>query len=207
MRRTLILASLLLASSAYADEQTRDLPGFTSIKSRSAFNLVVEVGKTQSVTVRGDEKFIAGVTTEVIGNELVLTTRDNKRNIRISDGDQVVVTVPELSKFKMEGAGTTTLNKLSGPRFDIHYEGVGMLSANGKVKTLNLRAHGVGMVDTKDLLTEQADVKVEGIGAVKVNASDTLRASVQGIGSLTYYGHPRNVRREVDGIGSVSAGD
>lgn len=207
MRRTLILASLLLASSAYADDQVRNLPSFKSIKSRSAFNLVVEVGKTQSVTIKGDEKFIANVTTEVMGDELIVASREKKRSIKISDSDQVVITVPELSKFKMEGTGTTTLNNLSGPRFDIYYEGVGMLSANGKVKALSLKAQGVGLVDTKDLLAEQVDVKVEGVGAVKVNASDTLRASVQGIGSLTYYGHPRNISRAVEGIGSVSAGD
>ncbi|MBI3283808.1 MAG: DUF2807 domain-containing protein [Burkholderiales bacterium] len=206
MRRTLVLATLLLAGSAYADEQARNLPAFKSIKSRSAFNLVVEVGKVQSVTVKGDEKFIANVSTEVMGDELIITSRE-KHNIKISDSAQVVITVPELSKFKMEGTGATTLNKLSGPRFDIYYEGVGMLSANGKVKTLSLRAQGVGLVDTKDLLAEQVDVRVEGVGAVKVNASDSLRASVQGIGSLTYYGHPRTISRAVDGIGSVSAGD
>lgn len=206
MRHALLLASLLLASSAYADEQSRDLPGFKTIKSKSAFNLSVEVGKPQSIVIKGNEKFIATVSTEVIGDELIITSRD-KHNIKISDSAQVIITVPELTKVKMEGVGATSLNKLSGPRFELYYEGVGKLEANGKVKAFTLRAQGVGLVDTKDLQAEQVDVRVEGVGAVKVNASDSLRASVQGIGSLTYYGHPRTVSRSVDGIGSVSAAD
>ncbi|MBC7404796.1 MAG: DUF2807 domain-containing protein, partial [Cytophaga sp.] len=89
----------------------------------------------------------------------------------------------------------------------VDYEGVGLLSANGKVQMLKLKVQGVGMVDTKSLIAEVADVSVEGVGSVKVYASDRLKATVQGIGSLNYYGNPRSVSKSVEGIGSVRAGD
>jgi hypothetical protein len=204
---TVLCATLLMASlGAHADEQSRNLPGFKTIKSRSAMTLLVEVGKPQSVLIKGDEKFISGVITEVVGDELVITTRE-KNSIKISDSAQVIITVPELSRFKMEGAGSSTLNNINGSRLDIAYEGAGMLKANGKVKFLYLKAQGVGLVDTKNLIAEQADVSLEGVGAVKVYASDRLKASVQGIGSLHYYGNPRSVSKSVEGIGSVGAGD
>jgi hypothetical protein len=63
------------------------------------------------------------------------------------------------------------------------------------------------MVDAKALLAEEVDISLEGIGAAKVYASDKLRAVVQGIGSLNYYGNPRSVKKDVSGIGSVTAGD
>lgn len=206
MRHILLLSTLLLSSAAFADEQSRNLPSFSTIKSRSAFNLIVEVGKAQSVQVKGSEKFISNVSTEVVGDELLITYKE-KNSLKISDTAQVIITVPELSKFKMEGAGKTTLNNISGNNFSLAYEGAGMLVANGKVKSFSLRAKGVGMVETKDLIAEQVDAKVEGIGSISVTATDNLNASVQGIGSLTYYGHPRNVNKSVDGIGSVRSGD
>ncbi|MBC3906438.1 GIN domain-containing protein [Undibacterium umbellatum] len=206
MRRLLLISALLLSSTAFADEQTRNLPTFKSIKTRSAFSLVVEVGKTQSVQIKGSERFINNVTTEVIGDELVISYKE-KNSVKISDNSQVIISIPELSKFKMEGAGKTVLNNLSGPHFALSYEGAGLLVANGKVKSFTLRAEGVGLVETKDLIAEQVDARIEGVGSVSVNARDSLNASVQGIGSLTYYGHPRNVSKSVEGIGSVRAGD
>ncbi|MCX7220703.1 MAG: DUF2807 domain-containing protein [Burkholderiales bacterium] len=205
-RSALVTSIILLSLSAHAEEQNRTLPAFKSIKSKSAMTLVVEVGKTQSVLVKGDTKFIASISTEVVGDELVITSLE-KNSIKISDSTQVFITVPELNRFKMEGAGSSTINNAAGERLDISYEGAGMLKANGKVKFLSLKAKGVGLVDTKNLISEQADVSLEGVGSVKVYASERLKASVQGIGSLTYYGKPRSVSKSVEGIGSVSAGD
>ncbi len=48
---------------------------------------------------------------------------------------------------------------------------------------------------------------LEGVGSTSVRASETLNATVNGIGSLTYYGRPARVNKTVGGIGSVSAGD
>ncbi|MFZ6742719.1 GIN domain-containing protein [Undibacterium sp. JH2W] len=206
MRRLLLISALLLSSTAFAEEQTRNLPTFKSIKTRSAFGLVVEVGKPQSVQIKGNERFINNIVTEVIGDELVISYKE-KNTIKINDNTQVIISIPELSRFKMEGAGKTILNNLSGPHFALSYEGAGMLVASGQVKSFTLRAQGVGLVETKDLIAEQVDARLEGVGSVSVNARDNLYASVQGIGSLTYYGHPRNISKTVEGIGSVRAGD
>lgn len=202
----LIFSSLLLTSFAQAAEQTRSVPAFKAINNKGAFSLVVEVGKTQSVVVKGDDKFISKVVTEVVGDELMVSYRE-KNSIKISDETQVIVTVPELLKFKMEGAGATVINNVAGARFDVNYEGVGSLVVTGKTQTLKLKVQGVGMVDTKGLIAETADVNLEGVGSVKVYASERLKASVQGIGSLNYYGNPRSISKSVEGIGSMRAGD
>ena len=72
---------------------------------------------------------------------------------------------------------------------------------------IKLSAEGVGDVDTKGLIAQQANVNFQGIGAVKVYATDRLDANVQGMGSLNYYGNPKLVHKVVEGIGSVKAGD
>ena len=206
MKKLLLLSILLLANFAGAAEQSRDVPAFTAIRTKSALNLIVEVGKAQSIKVNGDTKFQESVSTEVRNGELLISSKQ-KNGFQINDREQVIVTVPTLTTFRMEGVGATELRKLSGENFELYYEGVGLLSAQGKVKHLRLRDQGVGMVDAKDLLAEDADVRLEGVGTAKVYASEKLRADVQGIGSLDYYGHPRTVKKNVSGIGSVAAGD
>jgi len=207
MKRAAIALALSLASlSAQAADQVRSVAPFKTIDARGPVSLVVEVGKVQSVRVEGSQKFIDRVTTEVVGGELRLSFADKSRNnITIKDEERVVVTLPELVSFRGEGAGLMILNNLRGDQFDVNYRGAGSLQMNGRVGHLRLNAEGVGEVDAKDLVAQDADVTFRGIGDVSVHARNRLNASVQGLGNLTYYGKPQSVSKSVSGIGNVTA--
>nr|WP_315215431.1 DUF2807 domain-containing protein [uncultured Duganella sp.] len=202
------VASTLYAVSvpALAAESTRALPPFIAVNAKGAFAMTVEAGKTQSVLVRGDDKFIAELKTTVVDNELQITMSD-----KTYDGGKgaprITITVPTLSRVKVEGAGETVINNVNTDRLDIGYLGAGLLTASGKVKYLRLNAKGVGRVDTKALHAERVDVNFEGVGSVSVYASDLLNAVAKGMGSLDYYGKPKTVNKSVSGIGSVNARD
>ena len=207
MKRAVIAALLALASlSTQAADQVRNVTPFKTIDARGPVSLVVEVGKAHSVRVEGDQKFIDRVRTEVVGSELRLSFDDkNKNNVNIRDGERVVVTLPELSSFRGEGAGLMILNNIRGDQFDVNYRGAGSLQMNGRVGHLRLNAEGVGEVEARDLVAQDADVTFRGIGEVSVHAKNKLNATVQGLGNLTYYGQPRSVSRSVSGIGNVTA--
>lgn len=208
MRRLLICGFIAsaLSNSAFASEQIRPIKDFKSITARGAYSVVVEVGQPFAVKLSGTDKFLSEVTTELVGDELILNSKE-KQTIKNGDNNVVTISVPELTRYKMEGVGGTTINKLRGEKFTLQYEGVGKLSANGKVNFLNVKAKGVGTIDTKDLIADNVEASLEGVGAVSVFAKEKLNAAVQGIGSLTYYGKPRNISKSVDGIGTVRAGD
>lgn len=205
MRKIALLSLTLLSSFAFAGEQTRSTTPFSSIRTQGALIVEVEVGSAYSIKVKGDDKFLAKVVTDIAGDELLISYKE-KDNIRLSDDLKVIITMPNLNKFKMEGAGMTTISKLSGDRFDLNYEGVGVLKISGKVNSFKLRAHGVGFVDAKDLIAADVDASVEGVGVVNVYASEKLKANVNGMGSLKYYGNPKSISKFADGIGGISAG-
>jgi hypothetical protein len=204
MRTPLVLALLLSSAFASAAEQTRPLAAFSEVSVKGAVNMVVEVGKAQSVQLSGDDKYLNRVETKVVDGKLLITFPKNTNNV--SSDSKILITVPALRAFHVEGAGSAELNNISGDIIDIGFQGAGRLVAKGKVKHLKLYAQGVGDVDTKDLLAQRADVSFEGIGAVKVYASERLDATVQGMGSLNYYGNPKTINKSVEGIGSVKAG-
>lgn len=210
MRRTaaavLISALFALGAAARAAESTRSLPGFIAINAKGAFAMKVEVGKPQSVQVSGEEQFVKLLKTEVIDNELQVFLPD-KQFSSSKGAPTVTITMPSLSRVKLEGAGQTRLHNISTDRIDISYLGAGQLLADGKVKYLRLNAKGVGQVDTRKLRAERVDVQFEGVGDISVYASDLLNAVAKGIGGMTYYGHPKKVNKDVAGIGSVRAGD
>lgn len=205
MRTPIILALLLSSALANAAEQTRVLPAFNGISSQGPVNMIVEVGKTQSLVLKGDDKFLKRIATKVVDGKLIISFPKDESN-DVNSESTISISMPALTSFHLEGAGSAILNNINGESIDIGFQGAGRLHASGKVNKLKLKAQGVGDIDTKALLAQNADVNFEGIGAVKIYASQKLDVSVQGMGSLNYYGNPRQVNKKVEGIGSVKAG-
>ena len=205
---TLAVAAALsiAAAGAQAESEVRTTPAFTSISVQGPISVTVDAGKAQSLTVRGDPRFLKELTSEVVNGELRLHMRNKSYSSK--DGDQrIAITMPELRAIAVEGAGEIKLNHIRGERLDVNYRGAGSMGINGEVKTFKMQAEGVGEVDTKALIANDVDIRFRGIGDVKVYAKNRLDAVVQGMGNLTYYGKPATVNKSVGGIGSVKAGD
>lgn len=211
MRRlALVLALAFSATAAHAAEQVRAAAPFTSINVQGPISVTVDAGTAQqSVRVRGSDKFLNTVTSEVVNGELRIRMREkNFNNINTNHDDQrILISMPQLRAFNAEGAGEIKLNNVQGERLDVNYRGAGSMEIKGKVNTFTMTAEGVGEVDSRALIANNADIRFRGIGDVKVYAKDKLDVSVQGMGSLSYYGKPRTVNKSVAGLGSVSAGD
>ena len=205
MKCAVIAALLSLASlSAMAADQVRNVTPFKTVDARGPVSVVIEVGKPLGLRIEGDARFIERVTTEIVNGELRLGYKE-KNNVNIKDGDRVIVSVPELTAFRGEGAGLVKLNNVRTDAFDVNYRGAGSLQMTGQVNRLQLNVEGVGEVVARDLVAQDANVSFRGIGEVSVHAKNRLNASVQGMGSLVYYGNPRSLSKSVAGIGNVTA--
>jgi len=198
--------SFTAAATAHADDQVRNTPAFSSISVEGPISVTVDAGKAQTLTLRGDAKFLRDVTSEVVDGQLRLSVRE-KKNISWRGDPRVVITVPALRALEVEGAGAIRLNQIRGERLDVNYRGAGSMNINGEVKTFKMTAEGVGEVDAKALAANDVDLRFRGIGDVKVTARNRLDANLEGMGSVTYYGKPRIVNKSASGIGSVKAGD
>jgi opacity protein-like surface antigen len=210
MRRRQLLATFALAfgatTAAQAADQVRSAAPFSSISVQGPISVTVDAGTAQSLTVRGNDKFVQGLVSEVVDGELRLRMRD-KHFSTTSSEQHILITLPALRAFSAEGAGEIKLNKIRGERLDVDYRGAGSMDINGAVTSFKMKAEGVGQVDARALIANNADIQFRGVGEVQVYASDRLDAVVQGMGSLRYYGKPRTVNKSAAGLGSVSAGD
>jgi hypothetical protein len=206
LRSAVVLGLSLAALGAHAAEQVRTAPPFTAISVQGPISVTVDAGAPQSLTIRGSDKFVKGLVSEVVNGELRLRMLDKKFTTTNSD-QRIIISMPELRAFSAEGAGDIKLNKIRGERLDVNYRGAASMGINGSVKNFRMRAEGVGEVDAQSLIANNADVQFQGVGDVRVYAKDRLDAVVQGMGSLRYYGKPRTVNKSAAGLGSVSAGD
>ncbi|QOL50082.1 head GIN domain-containing protein [Massilia litorea] len=203
----LVLALSLSAGAASAADQVRAAAPFTSINVQGPISVTVDASAAQqSLRVRGSDKFLDNLTSEVVNGELRVRMRD--KNVNTAHDDQrIIIAMPQLRAFNAEGAGEIKLDNVRGERLDVGYRGAGSMAINGQVKTFKMTAEGVGEVDARALIANETDIRFQGIGDVKVYAKDRLDVKVQGMGSLSYYGRPRTVNKSVQGLGSVSAGD
>ena len=207
MNRLALFAFCLLPMLAHAEEQLRTVPAYDCIDVRGPFDLEVEAGKAHSLKISGEARHLERIKTEVVDGCLNITFKAEHGNVEIKDLPHVRITLPALRQLTEAGAGQTVLNNIDGKRLDIHYKGAGRLAANGKVESLHLEARGVGEVDAKSLIAQDADVDFAGVGSVQVYAGRRLDVSAGGMGELTYYGKPRVVNKSVAGFGSIKAGD
>jgi len=207
MKRLALLAICLLPMFAHAEEQLRPTSAYDSIEVRGPFDLEIEAGKAQSLKISGDPRYFDRIKTEVIDGRMTITFKSQHQNIDIKDLPHIRITLPALRRLTEEGAGQTVLTNIDSNRLDINYKGAGRLEASGKVENLRLEARGVGEVDVKNLIAQDADVDFAGVGDVQVYAAKRLDVSAHGMGDLTYYGKPRVINKSAAGFGSIKAGD
>lgn len=206
MRQILFLSALLLLPLFAQADQTLKLPGFNAVKSDGIFDIEIVVGAAQSVIIKGPATTIAQTSFAVVDGELRIVGPEGKHGLSFTNDNKILITMPALRQFRGKGVGEVVINNVSGDRIDLAYEGVGSLEVSGKTKWLRLKGSGVGSIDTKKLLAEDADVDFDGVGGVEIYSSNHLNAVVHGVGSLTYYGKPKSINRQADGIGSISPG-
>ena len=79
-----------------------------------------------------------------------------------------------------------------------------MRSASLFVDSFKAALTGVGTLDADSLTADRVDTSLSGVGSAHVRAEKSLRANVNGVGSLSWKGAATDVSTHVSGIGRVS---
>ena len=180
--------------------ETRQVDNFTRIKMVGAFDVFVTVGKEQSITLTFDDNLLDNILTEVQGKTLILESEESyssRKNCKIE------ITVPELEYVKLSGSGDIVVSELNSDMFEYELSGSGDLTAEGKVKDLEINLSGSGDIDTHKLIAEDVYAKISGSGDIKVYASNRFDGKVSGSGDIVYYGNPKYTDKKVSGSGSI----
>jgi hypothetical protein len=105
----------------------------------------------------------------------------------------------------MNGAGNIGITGIHGQAVSIALQGAGNLVASGQTATLNARLNGAGNIDLSRLISGDATVAVNGAGNLTAHVTGSLQAEVNGVGSITYAGKPRQVESNINGVGRIVA--
>ena len=216
-----LLISTLTASPASADwwkhrghssirgsgevvKKTVDLEAFDGIRVESVANVHIKMGDTQQVEIEAEDNIIDLVDLDVRRGRLIIRM-DDDHNIDTDEGIHIHITMPSLRDLDLKGVGSIEAFDLEEDELNIEVGGVGSVELSGTVKRLDLDVEGVGDVDLRDLVAQNARVRHSGVGHVRVHAENDLDVRVSGVGSVRYYGKPKNISKREDGLGSITA--
>lgn len=203
-------------------ELTRTVGTFRELEIVGEYELQLQEGTAPRVIIEADANLLDYIETEVSGKTLKIR---NTEEIEGSDGVKLTVVYPELRRLEVGGAAkVSNAGKLKAKNLEIVVAGATMLELNMDVKELFLKLSGAGLVtlsgdareqevemsgagslNAYELHTKRTDIELSGVGSAKVYATDELNAEVNGIGNIQFRGNPRNIHREVGGLGSIEA--
>lgn len=162
-------------------------------------------GPEASVRVSGPQEAVERLTLE--GGRLAFRDEgEHRRQIHIlgrSDGLNITITAPDVSRFVLEGFGDLELNAIDVETLDIVVEGAGDIEARGRADQLNLTVEGAGDADLDDLFATNAEIRIEGAGQAEVRATDRANVVIEGVGDVDFAGRPATLTQDVSGVGSV----
>ena len=185
--------------------ESRDVSDFDSIAVRGSARLIVKVGEEPSLSVQGPERAVKDLTTEVDGDTLVIRSSRKEWSFgRNGSRLTVNVTVPKLEELRLEGSNDVRLDGFNGGSSNIDIEGAANLEAKGQLDDLTVHMSGAGRANLRELQAANAKVTVDGVGSVHVNSTETLEATMNGVGAILYSGTPREVNTSMNGVGTIS---
>lgn len=191
-------------------ETTYELADFDKISTLGPQDVFVTQGDEFSVRAEGSSRVFDEMQVVVENGELILRLQGNSF---LSDWDDVEdttfhITMPQLQRVTIAGAGDVGIEGLRGTRFDgvingagemlitgldvdeveFGIFGAGDITVDGTAGTTSVSIGGAGDVDGDDLVSRTASVSIEGVGDVGLHVEETASISIAGAGDVDISG-------------------
>jgi len=164
--------------------ENRNVDAFRKIRLEAAAEVNITNGPIAAITIKGPEKKLEKITTEVKDSQLIISSR---QDLTFGNNEfQLDITSPMVNNIELSGAGNIMINSFHVPLMKLSIAGA------GNIKFSNSSCDTIYAV-------------VTGAGNMYVNAEKYLDATVKGVGNIEYAGDPV-VNSNVSGVGTVKKG-
>ena len=205
--------------------QTRNVDSYDEIALTGSLDVYLVAGSEGNLRIQAESNLMDYILTEVQGDKLKISVEKGyeliesrrmeiKIEVPVEDshgvsltgsGDIQGKTLISAEDFKLEltGSGDIELH-LEATRIRGSITGSGDVDLRGKTEELDSKVTGSGDFDASKLVAERVMATVSGSGDIEVNATQALKARVQGSGDITYKGNPEKQDFKTAGSGAIS---
>ena len=177
------------------------ITNFSELEASGAYQITWSPGPP-ALSITTDQNLLPLITTQVSGDKLEI---DWQQNLRPTQGIRIHISSAALKDVELNGAVSLTATNLSGAGLNLVCNGASSVSLEGSVTNLDVTFSGANRLAAKSLQTQTASVTMNGASSADVTATESLKASISGAGTITYGGNPKSVDQNVSGAGKIQA--
>jgi hypothetical protein len=179
--------------------EDRSITDFSKVAVTGGYKIKWSSGKP-ALNISADENLLPLIHTVVSGTTLEI---DSEENLRPSESITINLLSTSLADMRLTGGISFKASQISGQDLKIESTGASDISMDGSITNLEAELTGASKLNAKSLQTRTATLSLIGASDAQVTVTDTLKVSVAGAGSVTYYGNPKSVEKSVAGAGSI----
>lgn len=201
------------------------VPEYSAVRIAANITVVYKAASSDIVKVEIQENLMDYLDISVKNDYLVV---ESSKDFIVSDDNSPVIyiTVPSLKELVFEGfvelkdwdpvrTDELTLRvngTLSGEleidvdKVAVKIGGIGNLTLSGRASQADIVMGGNGILKALGLETENASIRLSGMGEISLSCSDTLDIEVDGMGTVNYRGKP-SITQKSSGMGSINSVD
>lgn len=194
------LAETIRGSGSVVTEE-RVVSGFTAVSLQGIGELVIDQTGSESLTITTDDNLLPYIETQVRGGKLIISIQDNMLFNNVT-GLTYHVTVNTINSVELDGAGSIQINDLDTDDWRVSLAGTGNITVSGQVDTQTVEIDGAGAYTADELASRETTVEQNGAGMVVVQVSEQLDVRIDGLGTVEYIGDP-TVKQTINGLGTV----
>jgi hypothetical protein len=184
--------------------ESRSLDTCEGVTIKSIGEVYVTQAETQSIRIEADDNIMKDVTAENQNGILVVGLKSGSySNITL----RTYVSLKNIRFLSIEGAGNIeTVAPIAFPSLSCIINGAGNITLRGQGDNISCILNGAGNFNAKLFTAKNFTVILNGAGNCTATVAETLDATVNGIGTVTYYGNPTSVKTVIGGLGHITHG-
>jgi hypothetical protein len=202
------------------DEVEFEIEDFDKIYVGGNYELRLIPAMDSRVVIETDENLLRYINVEQHQNALNI---NNVHKLRSSEGIFVDVYYTKLNRINSTGASTIEHKGiLETEDLKIDLSGAGAIKLDVNTKSVHVEMSGAGLIElagnseehvvhisgagglmAENLVTDNCDVHLSGLGGASVFVTEKLTASITGIGGITYSGNPKLIEKQITGLGQI----
>jgi hypothetical protein len=217
-----VLVAVTLSGPAQGATETRGVADFDEVVFDVPGEVNIKQGSHETLTLEAEPAVLRKITTAVHGRRLLIGLApgriETQQPIRLQLGVRTLRSLESRNAgaigigalrsdalaLVMAGASTIRLDQLDNARsLDVRITGAGAVAVGGgKVVAQKVAIAGMGTYSAPKLISERAEVAIDGNGEVQLAANNTLAVRIAGVGHVRYHGNPA-VTRSISGVGLI----
>jgi hypothetical protein len=168
-------------------------------------NKSVRLSHGEKIKITTSSTTLTNVLLKGVGNITIGKLQVDKLDVNnkgVGDIDISNLKIGDLTVLN-KGVGNIKISTVTGNNLNIESSGVGNVDLSGTAHSAILTCKGVGDLNAEALQANVVEANCRGVGSISCYASESITATVKGVGSIRYKGNPKTKNLNKSGIGSI----